>query len=63
MSENEQVNEKDKENKALLATNSKLIGELREARSVKEKMESNLIRVFEEAKEVKKIINTELTEF
>lgn len=63
MSENEQVNEKDKENKALLATNSKLIGELREARSAKEKMETNLIRVFEEAKEVKKMINAELTEF
>ena len=63
MSENEQVNEKDKENHALLATNSKLIGELREARSAKEKMESNLIRVFEEAKEVKNVINAELTEY
>lgn len=60
---NEQVVQKEKENQALLTTNSRLILMLEQAKNAKEKMEANLIRVFEEAKEVKNVLDVELQQY
>lgn len=63
MSENDVVNEKERENQQLLKTNSMLTVQLNQAKKAKDNMESQLIRVFEEAHEVKAVIDTELKEF
>ena len=52
-SENEQVNEKNNENQRLLKTNSMLSVMLEQAKVAKERMEANLLRVYDEAHEVR----------
>ena len=63
MSENEQVNEKDRENFALLQTNKMLNDQLVQANRAKESMEGNLMRVYSEAHEVKAMLDAELKEY
>ena len=58
MSENDVVNEKERENQQLLKTNSMLTVQLNQAKKAKDNMESQLIRVFEEAHELKEFEQT-----
>ena len=63
MNEKDQVNEKDKENQSLLRTNYNILTQLREARSARDTAEQQMLRVFEEAQEVRTIIDNELKEY
>ena len=63
MSQNDQVNEKERENQMLFKTNSMLSVQLAHAKKAKENVETQMIRVYEEAHEVKQIIDCELKEY
>mmetsp|Transcript_1727 Transcript_1727/g.2405 ORF Transcript_1727/g.2405 Transcript_1727/m.2405 type:complete len:91 (+) Transcript_1727:1008-1280(+) len=63
MSENELVNEKERVNQDLLKKNNQLDLQNKQAIRAKESMESNLKRVYEEAHEVKAILDQELRQY
>ena len=63
MSENEHLVKKEEENQSLLKTNSALISQLSIAQGAQERMENQLLRVYEEANEVRSVIDAELLKY
>lgn len=63
MSENELVNEKERVNQDLLRKNNQLDLQNKQAIRAKESMEQNLKRVYEEAHEIKSILDQELRQY